>query len=155
NKTPETNPVAEVPAAEPMMVTEIRDAEPQLVTDIIESEPLVMAAFREEGAIIRIREEEENALPRPRRSRGEERQRKRTSKKGRLRRRNLGLVNLGLGFHFARFVVFLFCILLDLGFYILAGPAPSVALMLIVLFYVAFFIIAPLLGITGSILCLW
>jgi hypothetical protein len=155
NKTPEMNPVPEVPPVEPMMVTEIRDSEPQMVTDIIDSEPLVMAAVREEGAIIRIREEEEYALPRPRRSRGEERQRKRASKKGRLRRRNLGLVNLGLGFHFARFVVFLFCILLHVGFVFLARPSPSVAIVLGILFNISFFIIAPLLGITGSILCLW
>jgi hypothetical protein len=154
NKTPETNPVAEVPAAEPMMVTEIRDTEPQLVTDIIESQPLVMAAFQEEGAIIRIREEEESALPRPGRSRGEERQRKRTKKKARLRRKSLTLVNLGLGFHFARFVAFLFCILFHVGFTFLARPSPSVAFVLIVLFNVAFFF-ALLLGVTGSILCLW
>jgi hypothetical protein len=162
---PPPQPVTDIRLAEPgpappspeppaMQVTEFVEPEPMLITDIAPGPgtPNLVPLGQDEEPF-EVIEDFEEVRPRP--SRARERERKRTKKKARLRRQGLNLVNLGLGFHFARFVVFQFCLLLYVGIVVTAIPNPSMASVLAIFFNIGFFLVAPLLGITGSILCLW
>jgi hypothetical protein len=92
--------------------------------------------------------------------RREERGRRQSVRGAKARRHGLERVNLGLGFHYARLVLFLLTTVLLVGLSVgvaLVPRSPIVRVLVVIgsLVTLGLFFLVPVLGLIGSILCLW
>ena len=143
-KTPPPLPVRDEQPPLPTAIVELPVAQPELPPPLPVAVPVFASseAIREGEPEMEVEEEPEvDAVGRPTKIG------KRKQKREQMRR-----VQLGLGFHFWKYLTYILGINLMISGVILATFMPLLAIMVVVVGYIAI-LVSPILGIVGSILC--
>jgi hypothetical protein len=121
------------------------------------SEAMEVVEVTESPSTFRVLDADEQKPATPVKPRPRKRARAPGPEHGQTREEKLSLVNLGLGFHYARLVVILVCILLWMVMFLVMASGGSLGLVLFleIVYFVGTGAVAPVLALTGSILCQW